>query len=126
MSKTLARKPIEIKISTVVAIVAILHETELAILNEALTEMTGGNADYFDNEFAVIDLSPIDPARQVLDWTALIALFKSYRLNLVAVRHAAAAIEAGIQAHGLSIDVVSRSRETAAPVEPVAVAAPVP
>jgi septum site-determining protein MinC len=49
----------------------------------------------------------------------LIALFKSYRLNPVAVRNAPDTMEAEIIAHGLSIDVVVKSRQEAEQ-EPVA------
>jgi septum site-determining protein MinC len=124
MSKTQTKKPIEIKISTVVAVAAILRESDLAALDTAMKQMTGGTSDYFDNEFAVIDVGSCDFSEQAIDWLALIALFKSYRLNPVAVRNAPAAMEAEIVAHGLSIDVVVKSRQEAEQ-EPVA-AAPAP
>jgi septum site-determining protein MinC len=126
MSKTQTKKPIEIKISTVVAVAAILRETDLGALDTAMKQMTGGTSDYFDNEFAVIDVGSCDFSEQSIDWAALIALFKSYRLNPVAVRNAPAAMEAEIVAHGLSIDVVVKARQEAEQ-EPVAAApAPVP
>ncbi|MDB5839291.1 MAG: minC [Herminiimonas sp.] len=124
MSKNQFRKPIEIKISTVVAVAAILHDADLGVLNAAMQEMTGGEPDYFDDEFAVIDVGFINTASQPIDWAALIALFKSYRLNPVAVRHAGTGMEPAILAHGLSLDVVARPRE-AAP-HPEAAAAPAP
>ena len=99
-----ARKPIDIKISTVVAISAILHETDPAALDTALKEMTGGASDFFEDEFAVLDIGTLDASGAGIDWTALVALFKRYRLNAVAVRNAPAELHAEIAAHGLSID----------------------
>lgn len=131
MPKTQASKPIEIKISTVVAVSAILHTLDLNALDAAMRDMTGGAPDYFDNEFAVLDIGACEDAGAEIDWASLIALFKSYRLNPVAVRGASAGMEAGIVASGLSIDTLVKPRveepEAAAP--PVAtpiVAAPEP
>ncbi|MFJ3057803.1 septum site-determining protein MinC [Herbaspirillum sp. NPDC087042] len=103
MQKT--RKPIEIKISTVVAISAILHETDPASLEQALKEMTGGVADFFEDEFAVLDIGTLDAdAAAGIDWSAVVALFKRFRLNTVAVRNAPEGLHAGIVEHGLAID----------------------
>ncbi|WP_334186530.1 septum site-determining protein MinC [Noviherbaspirillum sp.] len=131
MSKNQASKPIEMKISTVVAVSALLRETDPALLDAALRSMTGGAADYFDHEFTVIDLAGCDLSGHTVDWPALISLFKSYSLNLVAVRHAPAAMEADIVAHGLSIDVVAKPRqqldeEVVPAPAPAPVAAPAP
>jgi septum site-determining protein MinC len=115
MAKIQARKPVEIKIATVVAVAIILRETDLGALNAAMQEMTGGEDDYFDNEFAVIDLANLDLADHAIDWKALIALFKTYRLNPVAVRNAPSEMEADILANGLSLDGNSKPR-----AEPVA------
>lgn len=116
-----SRKPIEIKISTVVAVSAILNETNPAALDKALKEMTGGTPDFFEDEFAIIDVGGLDAETASIDWTKLVALFKKYRLNTVAVRNAAPEYHAGITAHGLSID----SMVVRAP-EPEAVPAPTP
>lgn len=118
-----SRKPIEIKISTVVAVSAILNETNPAALDKALKEMTGGTPDFFEDEFAIIDVGGLDAAVQQIDWTSLVALFKQYRLNTVAVRNAAPEYHADIVAHGLSIDsMVVRAPEP----EPAPAAAPAP
>ncbi|MBB3212539.1 septum site-determining protein MinC [Herbaspirillum sp. Sphag1AN] len=125
------RKPIDIKISTVVAISAILHETDTAALEQALKEMTGGVSDFFEDEFAVLDLSALDCQPDTIAWSALVALFKRYRLNAVAVRHAPESLHAEIIAQGLSIDSGAVPRQpaetpvaTAPTPAPVAVAAP--
>jgi septum site-determining protein MinC len=110
MSKTQIKKPIEIKISTVVAVAAILREPDLAVLDAEMKKMTGGTSDYFDNEFTVIDVGACEFNGHTIDWAALIALFKSYSLNPVAVRNAPPEMEAEIVAHGLSIDIVAKPR----------------
>lgn len=110
MSKTQSSKPIEIKISTVVAVSAILRALDLATLDAAMKQMTGGAPDYFDHEFAVLDVSGCEFAAEGVDWPALIALFKSYNLNPVAVRGAPAGLEPAILASGLSIDMLVTPR----------------
>ena len=123
MPKNQARKPLEIKISTVVAVAALLGETDYSTLSAALTQITGGTPDYFEDEFTLLDFSATDPQPTVgsIDWAALIALFKSHGLNPVAVRNAPSALEAEIRSHGLAI--YSMPALVAAPVE--APAAPV-
>lgn len=116
MPKNQARKPLEIKISTVVAVAALLGETDYSTLSAALTQITGGTPDYFEDEFTLLDFSATDPQPTAgsIDWTALIALFKSHGLNPVAVRNAPSALEAEIRSHGLAID--SMPAPLAAPV----------
>lgn len=112
MSKHPARKPLEIKISTVVAVAALLGDTDQAKLSSALAQITGGTPDYFEDEFTVIDLANLlpPPAPGSINWSELIALFKSHRLNPVAVRNAPAALEDEIRAQGLSIDGMEQAR----------------
>lgn len=125
MLKNKSRKPIEIKIATVVAVSAILHDSDPMALEAALQEMTGGTADFFDNEFAVIDVAALGTDRPPIDWPQLVALLKKYRLNAVAVRNAPADMEADILASGLSIDqmVAARQEPAAAPPPPAPVVA---
>ncbi|NDI84643.1 septum site-determining protein MinC [Undibacterium crateris] len=127
MQNSLTRKPIEIKISTVVAVAISLHEASIPVLAAALEEMTAGSPDFFDDEFAVIDVEAI--ADQSLDWDALIPLFKANGLNPVAVRHANEQDHAALRSHGLSIDVVNKPRsevETTLSVPAAEVVAPEP
>lgn len=143
-----SRNAIELKISTVVAVSAILRESNPVLLDAALKKMTGGAADFFDDEFTVIDVGALDPANHVIDWPVLISLLKSYHLNPVAVRNAAHDMSATILAHGLSLDVVTQtalkmpaaeveeavepeptaaiSVEPVAPAVPAAIAQPLP
>ena len=126
MTKTQTRKAVDIKIATVVAAVVILREHDLAAIEAAMREITGGTTDYFDHELAVADVSAFDLADAAIDWTALVALFKSHSLNLVAVRGARPEMEQAILAHGLSLDASVKPR-AAAPepeAEPAVEAAP--
>jgi septum site-determining protein MinC len=131
MSKSPSSLPIEIKISTVVAISTILHSADPIAIDAALKQMTGGVSDFFEDEFAVIDVAGIaDDAAQV-DWPALVALLKNYRLNAVAVRGAPAALHEAIRSHGLFLDDgssgvrPSEARAPAAREDAPAAAAPV-
>lgn len=117
MPKSPARHPIEIKISTVVAVAATLHQSDPAALNAALRDITGGEADYFDGEPAILDVGALSASGAAVDWAALIALFKSYRLNPVAVRNATSDMEPGISAHGLSLDAAVAPRRAEPQVE---------
>ena len=140
MSKNQARKSLEIKISTVVAVAALLGDTDQGKLTSALSQITGGTPDYFEDEFTLLDFSALTPAPAPgsIDWPALISLFRSHRLNPVAVRNAPAALEDEIRAQGLSIDTVDQSKQfelTPPPspepapepvAAPVAAAVPVP
>lgn len=127
MSNTQVRKPIEIKISTVVAVAAILYDTSMPVLHDAMAEMTGGASDYFDDEFAILDIGHLPQGHPAIEWPALIALFKSHSLTPVAVRNAPPALEAEILAHGLSLDVVAKPRMAARPdAQPAAAALPTP
>ncbi len=125
MSKRPIQQPIEIKISTVVAVSAILRSSDPSVLDSALQEMTGGMTDFFDDEFAVIDVAQLAPETDAIDWARLVALLKTYHLNAVAVRGASAAMEDAIRAQGLSLDAGGKPREDAAAVAPAPSAAPV-
>jgi septum site-determining protein MinC len=109
MQNSLTRKPIEIKISTVVAVAVILHDANITVLNDALKVITAGTPDYFEDEFAIVDVESI--SQQKLDWPGLISMFKSHGLTVVAVRNAAEDDFAQIRENGLSIDVVSKARQ---------------
>ena len=124
MPKSQSIKPLEIKISTVVAVSAILHESDPALLDAAMRDVTGGESDYFDGELAVLDIGAIDFGECNIDWAALIALFKSYTLNPVAVRNASPEMAPQILAHGLSLDVTVKPRHEVAAPQPAP--APVP
>ena len=122
MLKSPSQLPIEIKISTVVAISTILYSADPLAIDAALKQMTGGVSDFFEDEFAVIDIGAIAEIAHRIEWDKLIDLLKKYRLNAVAVRGAPAQMHEAIRAHGLSLDDGSsgvRPRdEAAAPAQP--------
>jgi len=103
MQKTLSH-PVDIKISTVVAISTILHSADPQAIDAALRQMTGGVADFFEDEFAVIDVTAIAAGAPPIDWRALVELLRRYRLNAVAVRGATPQMADAIRARGLSLD----------------------
>jgi septum site-determining protein MinC len=127
MSRSLPPKPIEIKISTVVAVSAILHTADAQALDAALRAMTGGVSDFFEGDLAVVDVGAMAPDGGAIDWAGLIALLKQYRLNPVAVRGATPEMGEAILALGLSLDSGASPRDDAAAPAPAApVPAPVP
>lgn len=137
MPKSSSPLPIEIKISTVVAISTILHSADPIAIDAALKQMTGGVSDFFEDEFAVIDVAGIAEEAAHIDWESLVALLKKYRLNAVAVRGAPAKLHDVIRAHDLFLDdgtsglqtSAGRDREIPAPAPapaPVDTAAPAP
>jgi len=123
MPKSTFQKPIEIKISTVVAVSAIMYTSDLVALDAAMHEMTGGVSDFFEGDLAVIDVGDLAPGCERIDWAATIALLKKYRLNPVAVRNAKPDMVEEIQQHGLQLD--SGKREDA-PVAAKPAPAPAP
>lgn len=133
MPKSSSSLPIEIKISTLVAISAILHSADPHAIDAALKQMTGGVSDFFEDEFAVIDVGAIAEDAGQIDWEALVGLLKTYRLNAVAVRGAPAALHEIIRAHDLFLDdgtsglqTAGREREPAPAPAPAAPAAESP
>ena len=124
MPKSKLQKPIEIKISTVVAVSAIMYTSDLVALDAAMHEMTGGVSDFFEGDLAVIDVGDLAPGSERIDWAATIALLKKYRLNPVAVRNAKPDMVEEIQQHGLQLD--SGKREEAPVPAPKPAPAPVP
>lgn len=126
MLKSPSLQPIEIKISTVVAISTILHSSDPLAIDAALKQMTGGVPDFFDDEFAVIDISDIAAGAPKIDWRQLIALLKKYRLNAVAVRGATPEMADAVRAHGLSLDEGGASVKPREPEPAPAAVAPAP
>ncbi|SHH42438.1 septum site-determining protein MinC [Massilia sp. CF038] len=130
MLKSPSQLPIEIKISTVVAISTILYSADPLAIDAALKQMTGGVADFFEDEFAVIDVSTIAESAPAIDWRQLADVLKKYRLNAVAVRGASAAMGDAIRAAGLSLDDgvsgIKPREEAEAPAALTAAPAPIP
>ena len=130
MLKSPSQLPIEIKISTVVAISTILYSADPLAIDAALKQMTGGVSDFFEDEFAVIDVTTIADSAPAIEWDKLVAVLKKYRLNAVAVRGASSAMGDAVRAHGLSLDDgvsgIKPREESEAPPALTAVPAPLP
>jgi septum site-determining protein MinC len=126
MQKSPSPLPIEIKISTVVAISTILHSADPLAIDAALKQMTGGVSDFFEDEFAVIDVGAIAATAPAIDWRALVELLRKYRLNAVAVRGATPEMAAAIRARGLSLDDGSSGAKPREAAEAASAPAPVP
>ena len=130
MLKSPSQLPIEIKISTVVAISTILYSADPLAIDAALKQMTGGVSDFFEDEFAVIDIGAIADIAHRVEWDKLTDLLKKYRLNAVAVRGAPTQMHEAIRAHGLSLDDgnsgVRQREDEATAAAPAATTAPAP
>jgi septum site-determining protein MinC len=130
MLKSPSQLPIEIKISTVVAISTILYSADPLAIDAALKQMTGGVSDFFEDEFAVIDVTTIADGAPAIEWDKLVAVLKKYRLNAVAVRGASPAMGDAVRAHGLSLDDgvsgIKPREESEAPAVLTAAPAPLP
>jgi septum site-determining protein MinC len=122
----MSKSAVEIKISTVVAVHTILHAVDPLAIDSALKQATGGTPDFFEDEFAVIDVANVDAAQ--IDWKHLVALFRQYGLNAAAVRNAPQELLGVIRAHGLSIDEGAKgASHTPEPPSPAAATpAPIP
>lgn len=126
MSKLPAPGALEIKIATVVAVAAAIHDADLHELDAALLHMTSGDSGFFDGELAVLDVASLAVASvgREIDWAAVVELFRHHGLHPVAVRNATLAMQPAILAHGLTLDnSVVRSRADA-PVEALPAVAP--
>ena len=130
MLKSPSQLPIEIKISTVVAISTILYSADPLAIDAALKQMTGGVADFFEDEFAVIDVTTIADSAPAIEWDKMVEVLKKYRLNAVAVRGASAAMGEAVRAAGLSLDDgvsgISPREEAEAPAAVTAAPAAIP
>lgn len=118
----------EIKSAQLPLVALLLKSADLARLATEFAQRFGDMPDFFDQDPLVIDLSPLqagDQADSPVDFVALCALLRPYRLHPLAVRggneaQTAAALLAGlIQANDATVQ-----RGSAAPA-PAAVAAPV-
>ena len=129
----------EIKSANLPLVSLLLKSPDLALLAQELAERYGDIPDFFDNEPLVVDLSPLQAAHAgaALDFAALAALLRQYRVLPIAARGGSAEQMDAAQAAGLvaAPDAVAPrapARAEPAPAQtpqaaaPVAAAAPVP
>lgn len=131
----------EIKSANLPLVALLLKSTDLERLSQELALRFGDMPDFFDNDPLVVDLSPLlaggsgdgvdAPALAPIDFSALSALLRTYRLQPLAVRggcdsHMAAAVMAGLmaapdafvhRAAALADQSASGSEPTAAPTQ---------
>jgi len=126
MTNVTPRKALELKNSSIMVLTAILHDADMAMLEQSLSYAAGPDKDFFDHDFTVIDVSALIGDQSKIKWPALIKLFKAYRLNPVAVRNALPEMEKAILATGLGLDVAAPVRSLPEPRTPPVVVVPEP
>ncbi|WP_408597479.1 septum site-determining protein MinC [Limnohabitans sp.] len=116
MSHAAAPHAYEIKSASLPLVAFLLKTYDISVLRADLTRRLGGTPDFFDNDPVVIDLSSLDQPTASLDFAAICALLRSYRMVPVAVRgghthNMASAQRAGLfEARDLSSQKASPSR----------------
>lgn len=124
--------PIQFKGTTLKIIQTLLRSTDPAALRDALADLTGNQADFFENELAVLDFSQAGELPDSADWSAIRALLRESGLQAVATRGlpddlAASAAAAGLPTVGNeALGRPARSKPSAAEPPPAPVAAPAP
>lgn len=126
--------PIQFKGTTLKIIQTHLRSTDLTALHAALAELTGNQADFFENELSVLDFSQASELPEIADWSGIRSLLRESGLHAVATRGlpenlAAAAAAAGLPAVGSeALGRPARAKPAAAEAPPTAavVAAPPP
>ncbi|WP_395699404.1 septum site-determining protein MinC [Aquabacterium sp.] len=116
---TSATSPFDLK-STAWTLTALrLQTADLDAFRQALAARVAEAPGLFDNDPLVIDLSPLREADATIDFAALVACLREYRLQPIAVQGGSAAQVAAAQAAGLAeaLD----AAPVAAPVAPRAV-----
>ena len=86
MSHAAAPHAYEIKSASLPLVAFVLKTYDISVLRADLTRRLGDTPDFFDNDPVVIDLSNLDQPNASLDFAAICALLRSYRMVPVAVR----------------------------------------
>lgn len=113
----------EIKSASLPLVALLLKSPNLVLLAQELAQRFGDMPDFFDQDPLVIDLNPLqtgEQPEQPVDFAALIALLRSYRLVPVAVRGGhPALVEAALRA-GLILANDATVQRSAAQAQPPA------
>ena len=93
----------EIKSANLPLVALVLKSSDLEALSRELAKRFGEIPDFFDNDPLVIELSSLASPGDSIDFTALVAMLRPYRLAPIAVRggtptQMAAALAAGVVA----------------------------
>jgi len=114
----------EIKSANLPLVALRLLSTDLGSLANDLTRLYGDVPDFFDNDPLVIDLTHLPTDAPKIDFVALVALLRRYRVVPIAFKgghagHAASAVAAGLVAAPDAVPF--KSSAVPAPAGPVAV-----
>lgn len=120
----------EIKSANLPLVALRLKSTDLSALASELTLQYGATPDFFDNDPLVIDLMHLPADAPSVDFKALVALLRRYRVTPIAFRggreqHVKAALAAGLVATP-DVDAGHAGAPSAVRKPPVEVAAPPP
>ncbi|GLS14731.1 MULTISPECIES: septum site-determining protein MinC [Hydrogenophaga] len=119
----------EIKSAHLPLVALLLKSADLGRLSTELQQRFGDMPDFFDNDPLVIDLSPLQAAEPgaAIDFPALLALLRPYRLHPLGVRGGDAAQMAAAALAGLVVadDAVVQRAQAATPPAAAVAATPV-
>ena len=121
VSKANVSSVFDLKSAALTLVALVLKTPDLGALAEALESRFGADSALFDGDPIAIDLAPLREADAAVDFDALIALLRSYRMAPIAVRGGSAAQMEAAHAAGLSD---AQEPSVAAPRESAAVADP--
>jgi septum site-determining protein MinC len=98
-------KPIEFKgtVASFSALTVTLRSNQLDEIGAALSTQCAGTPDFFSEDIALIDVESLPGQGEQIDWPAVVALLRRYRLNPAAVRKASASAEKAIRSAGLTL-----------------------
>ena len=98
------KKTIDFKgtVGTLSTLTVSLRSNQISALKEDLQALCGDTPDFFNEDLAILDASSLPGEGNDLDWSTLVALLRTVRLNPVAVRHASPAAEEKIRKAGLT------------------------
>ena len=112
----------EIKSANLPLVALVLKSTDLEALSRELARRFGDIPDFFDNDPLVVELSSLASTGDSIDFTALVAMLRPYRLAPIAVRSGTPAQMAAALAAGL---VAAPDARTSAPAPARSPSAPV-
>tara|TARA_A100000164_G_C21900409_1_gene770207 strand:- start:273 stop:1028 length:756 start_codon:yes stop_codon:yes gene_type:complete len=106
MESSLPENSLEIKVSTILAVAALLNDINSENIKSELSKITGGVKDYFKDELVIIDIGQISDRLLLkkINWENLIKIFNAYGLSPVAVKNAPSYLFDKIKSNGLIID----------------------
>ena len=111
----------EIKSASLPLVALLLKSTDLAALSRELATRFGDIPDFFDNDPLVIELSALAADAQALDFAALVAMMRPYRVVPIAVRGGSPEQMAAAAAAGLVAAPDARVMTSAPPSAPATV-----